>query len=65
MAYNQGKEMANRNIATDTILDLFWDSTGSEDDRKAYDYWSKENITPIEYFNNKYPELVYGPLAKR
>jgi len=65
MAYNQGKEMANRNIATDTILDLFWDSTASKKDRELYDYWSKENTTPIEYFSNKYPEVVYGPLAKR
>ena len=64
-SYNQGEEMANRNIVTDTILGLFWDGTKSKDSRKAYDYWSKENTTPIEYFSNKYPELVYGPLAKR
>jgi hypothetical protein len=63
MAYDQGKEMSQRNSVSDTLLGLFWDSTAAKEDKDAYNYWNSQGTTPYKYFTNKYPQVRYGPLA--
>jgi len=63
MAYDQGKEMSQRNSVSDALLGLFWDSSADEQDRDNYNYWNSQGTTPYKYFTNKYPQVRYGPLA--